>query len=88
MLFSIENQKRNTSEEERIPQKVTDTNLVNKGQRLACDIVEKNLNDNNYRWSPYQAGSGNSFAIDPLCQLLGDSCFVSSYFGTAAFYSS
>ena len=87
MLFWIENQKRNTSVEERIPQKVIDTNLVNKGQRLVYDIVEKNLNDNKQLLMivTFQAGSGNSFAIDPLCQLLGDSCFIGSYFGTAAF---
>ena len=87
MPFWIENQKRNTSKEERIHQKVIDTDLLNKRQKFIYDIVANNLNDSKQLLIIItgQAGSGKSFLIDSLRQLLGESCNVCSYFGTAAF---
>lgn len=46
MPFWIENQKRYTSEKERITRKTNDANLLNKRQRPAYNIVAKNLSDN------------------------------------------
>ena len=75
--FWIESQKKNTSEVEKIPRKVINTNLLNKRQRLAYDIVVKNLNNNKQLLMIVtdQSGSCKSFLIDNLCQLNG-SMFV------------
>ena len=61
----------NTSEEEKIPRKVINTNLLNKRLRFGCDIVVKNLNNKLLMIVTAQSGSCKSFLIDNLCQLNG-----------------
>lgn len=81
--FWNENQKRNTSEKEKIPAKVTDSNLLNIKQRLAFDTFAKSLNDNKQLLMIIkgQVGYSKSFLIISLSQILGDPCTVCSYSG-------
>ena len=65
--FWIENQKRNTSREEKIPTKVTDSNLLNIRKRLAYDIFTKNLNDNKLSLSPGHKTQIDRSEDDVLC---------------------
>lgn len=74
LLFWIHNQKKNNFEEEHVPPKVIDSNLLSTRQRHAHDIVVKNLNDDKQLLMKLvgQAGSYKSLLIDSPHQLLGN----------------
>ena len=65
-----------------------DITLLNKKQNIAFQIVkrhyEQNIKDPLRLMITGQGGSGKSFLINALRNLLGSTCAVSSYFGIAA----
>ena len=74
LLFRIHNQKKNNFEEEHVPPKVIDSNLLSTRQRHAHDIVVKNLNDDKQLLMKLvgQVGSCKSLLIGSSHQLLGN----------------
>ena len=74
LLFWIHNQKKNNFEEEHVPPKVIDFNLLSTRQRHAHDIVVKNLNDDKQLLMKLvgQVGSCKSLLIGSSHQLLGN----------------
>lgn len=90
MPFWIESNKEATSNAHVIPtSKEIDLSLLNKEQKRAYDIVLRSysVKENNQLLMIItgQAGSGKSFLIDCLRQLLGSACIVCAFFGIAAF---
>ena len=68
---------------------IIDTTLFNEKQQLAYNIVanhfHNNINDPLFLMITGQGGSGKSFVINALRNLLNTNCIVTSYFGIAAF---